>query len=267
MIRWCAYCQTYQGEAAPFDGYALTHTICPDCFARGAFDDGDLSARIAPIARFYAKVAGVATRGAPSAEALLDEGLALGLAPFDLVVGVLQPALYDVGQRWERGEITYRDEHRLTAVCAAMLDRLEARTPALAALRSGPKADVVLAGLSCNTHSVGLRIVELFLLASGVRVRRVEGRSVEDVVRAVREARPSVVGFGVTLLDQLPAALETAERVASGRDPARGRPRILFGGAAFRAGARLPESAPGTVCDDFRDVLALVRAEGGGGSD
>lgn len=262
MIRWCAYCQSYQGESAPFDQYAFTHTICPSCIARGAFDDGALGARIAPIVDFYRKVARVATTGNPSAEALLDEGLALGVTPFDLLVGVIQPALHEVGYRWERGEVTYQDEHRLTAVCSAMLDGLEQRMPAIAALRSAARRDVVLVGLPSNTHAVGLRIVELFLLVNGVRVLRVEARSVDQVVETLREARPALVGIGVTMPEQVDEAVAVADRISDELGPV--PPRVILGGAAFRRDAPRPALAHATLCDDFRSMLEMLRTPAGG---
>ena len=46
MIRWCAYCQHYQGEQEPLDDYSITHDICEPCLASGAMENPVLTARV-----------------------------------------------------------------------------------------------------------------------------------------------------------------------------------------------------------------------------
>ncbi len=31
MLKWCTYCQEFQGEVPPFDTLASTHGICQNC--------------------------------------------------------------------------------------------------------------------------------------------------------------------------------------------------------------------------------------------
>jgi methanogenic corrinoid protein MtbC1 len=253
MIRWCAYCQTFQGERAPFEDYSVTHTICSRCYDEEVFREADdIQARIEPIAQFYKTVESIATGAVASPDALIDEGSRLGIAPFDLLVGVLQPALSEVGERWARSEITYHDERRLTETCGAILDRLAVRYPEIADRRDASSPDVILASASGNAHTVGLRMVEFFLLARGARVLLFVGGSADELVRKTCETKPKILGIGVTLADQLDAAAQVANRVARQVGDVTD---VVIGGAAIRAGARLPPGTSARACSDFRALL------------
>ena len=116
MIRWCSNCQTYQGEVPPFDSYAITHGICEVCAAKGLMLGGPALAKIQPIVDFHNRVREEAKAGfITPPHSLLAEAITLEIQPIDLLIGLLQPALYEIGELWARGEVSIATEHRFSA--------------------------------------------------------------------------------------------------------------------------------------------------------
>lgn len=232
MIRWCSWCQRYQGEAEPFEDFRLTHTLCDACReADAALNDG-LVERVKPIQRYFAKVARAGAEGA-SATALLDEGLSLGLPPADLLMGVLQPVLYQMGARWSDADACVHEEHRLTGVCATMLQLLTERQPGWAGLRQAHAPQVLLVNAEDNFHTLGVQIVEFFLLAHGVPVFTVHpGLPARETAALAESLRPKVVGVSVALPTQLASVRELTATLTG--LPAERRPPVVAGGYGVR---------------------------------
>src|SRR6202789_4094244 len=123
MLRWCAYCQEFQGEIAPLDIFTTTHGICPACQAKGmaqlASEIGN-SHRLREIqGLLYA--AGKAGDMA-AAPRIIHSALTAGLRPVDILVGLITPLLYLIGLEWESSLITVADEHRFTSFCERVFE-------------------------------------------------------------------------------------------------------------------------------------------------
>src|SRR5690606_31303751 len=150
-IRWCAYCQTYQGERAPYDDYSLTHTICDRCAARDSWRKRSAIEAIEPVRRLFRRVASPGPGDEP--ERLVTQALAMGIEPIDLLLGIVQPVLYEVGARWALGEATVEEEHEVTRRCLAIYEALLERQGDLEALRRREPPEVLLACAPGNTHT------------------------------------------------------------------------------------------------------------------
>jgi methanogenic corrinoid protein MtbC1 len=254
MIRWCAYCQRYQGEAEPFDHYAITHTICGRCVTDGAYE-ADAIARIEPIRAFFERVPRSGTEPGLTAAALVDEGAALGIDPVDLLLGIVQPVLHRIGHRWARSEATVAEEHRVTMLCGGVIQRI-VEGAGNQALRNSRTPDVLLTVVDGNQHTLGVQILEVMLLRSGVSTFAVyPGLPPAEIVALARTLRPRVVAISAALPQQIQPALEAAERLAGERA---GGPPVVVGGLALRGGMELPRGAPLLARPDVRTLLDLV---------
>jgi methanogenic corrinoid protein MtbC1 len=250
MIRWCAYCQSYQGEKAPFEDYSITHTICERCAADGSTLTADAIARIEPVRALFSRLAEPASGDSPAK--LVDEALSLGIAPIDLLLGIVQPVLYDVGARWARGEASVEDEHEITRRCLAVYDALRARQSRHGAA-SQWRPDVLLASAPGNTHTLGLRIIELFLFSEEFTVRtEFTPRSVSELVALVRECEPRVVALSAALEEHLEAAAEVASRLAAPRAVP-----VCVGGRVLQDTAVVAGTTL-RACGDFRALPSLI---------
>lgn len=256
MIRWCAYCQRYQGEVEPFDDYSVTHTICEACEARAAYLSKEPPS-LESIRHFLARMARIGTGPGPTAAELVAQGAALGLDPDDLLLGVVQPVLHRIGERWARGEATIAEEHRVTALCAAVIERIAEADPRVAALRQAERPDVLLVVAEGNHHTLGVQILEALLIRSRISTFTLfPGLPVEETVRLARSLAPRVVAISSALPEQLEPALQVAARLADA--PHQDRPLVVVGGLALRGDLGLAAGAPLVPCRDPRALLELA---------
>lgn len=254
MIEWCAYCQTFQGEKAPFDSWEVTHGMCDECVARNVFHEAGALNAILPVAEFFAGVREEAKRGfSTPARLVLERGAALGIRPLDLLVGVLQPALSEIGRAWERGEVTVAVEHRFSAAVESVVSALLVR--AREETRAAGQPDFLLVNADGNFHTLGVRVVEFFLLSHGRSVTTfIPGLPSPEVIAQVRALRPRVLGVSVSQRGQLGAVRDVAAALAD--LPPDVRPRLAVGGQLFQSGAAVGEGLP--VCTRLVDLLALA---------
>lgn len=258
MIRWCAYCQRFQGEVAPFDDYAMTHTICERCVASRAYTRKQ-PASLDAIRSFFGRIAASGLDPLPSAAAVVTEGAALGLDPVDLLLGIIQPVLRQIGERWARSEVTVAEEHRCTALCSEVVQLLVNADPNVTALRQARSPEVLLVAAEGNHHSLGIQILEVVLLRHQVATFTLyPGVPIEEVVRLARTLKPRFIAISAALPPHVAAAQAVAERIA--QEPSEARPLVIVGG--FAAATIAPPSVPGLlVCRDLDKFMTLVMGE------
>ncbi|MDZ7643427.1 MAG: B12-binding domain-containing protein [Woeseiaceae bacterium] len=78
---------------------------------------------------------------------------------------MLQPTLYEIGRRFEAGEISVAEEHRVSQFVQASIDAVEARGAGTDA-----KPQVLLATAPGNTHTIGTRFLAKALNEAGIPV-------------------------------------------------------------------------------------------------
>ena len=90
-----------------------------------------------------------------SAEGVINDALAMGMAPEAIHALVMVPAMVRLGELWECQAITVADEHLATSICQRVLVRL---VEALSARRipQGSLPRVLLAGVEGQHHTLGL---------------------------------------------------------------------------------------------------------------
>jgi methanogenic corrinoid protein MtbC1 len=257
MIRWCAYCQRFQGEVAPFDDYAMTHTLCEHCEATGAFLRKQ-PATLKRIRHFFSRVARSGIAPAVTAQEIVQEGAALGLDPVDLLLGIVQPVLRQVGERWARAEATIAEEHRITALCAGVSRLLLEGDATLAALRHEQPPRVLLVAAEGNQHTIGLQIVEVVLLRNSISTfSAYPGLPDDEIAELARLLRPRVVGISAAMPEQVACAVAVERRLREW--PPAERPRTVVGGLGPRCEpSQLPDDGSLSVCTDFRSLIALA---------
>jgi methanogenic corrinoid protein MtbC1 len=256
MIRWCAYCQRYQGEVEPYDDYSVTHTICEVCEARSAYLSKEPPS-LESIRLFLGRLARLGTGPGPTAAELVAQGAALGLDPDDLLLGVVQPVLHRIGERWARKEATIAEEHRVTALCSALIERVAEADPDVAALRQAQRPEVLLVVAEGNHHTLGVQILEALLIRSRISTFTLyPGLPADETVELARSLSPRVVAISAALPEQLEPALRVANHLAD--SPPSERPRVVVGGLALRDDRALPAGAPLIPCRDPRALLELA---------
>jgi len=189
-----------------------------------------------------------------AAVTIARDALQRGASAVDLYVDLFQAALYEIGRRWERNEISVADEHMATAIVQYVLAQVYERLP----IPAPTKGRIIVAGVAGELHQLGPNIVADVLETHGWDVRFL-GTNVptSSLLRAIEQHRPDVLGLSLTMLTNTP---QFREAVASVREQFRGAcPKIVAGGRAFRLARTLSRDCQVDACaTDVRDALRVL---------
>jgi methanogenic corrinoid protein MtbC1 len=140
-------------------------------------------------------------------------------------VDLLQPAQYEIGELWYRGEIQVADEHRATAVVQWVTERLP---PSPVDAPVAPGARCLMAALGDEQHVLGMRQLQLAFEDDGWRVEMMPASTdLAKLVNRVREIDPSLVCISA---GYLPSTTNLQRAVTAIREL---RIPVLVGGPAF----------------------------------
>lgn len=166
-----------------------------------------------------------------AAERIIEEALAI--LPVDQIcVQVLEPALAEVGARWQRQEVGIGVEHFASGFVLRKLGTLfNLSQPHIG---RGP---IVAACVEGEQHEIGLFLTALFLSKGGYRVIYLgPDLPIRDLCTAVSALDPSLVLLSASSEPSAAALIETvrALRAQSARDDATVKqPLIAYGGTVF----------------------------------
>ena len=194
------------------------------------------------------------------ADRVVEEAVAL-VPVEDVCLHVLQPALYEIGDRWARGEVGVGVEHFASGFVLRRLGALfnlsqsdVGRGPVVAACAEGEQ------------HEVGLLLTCLFLSRRGVRVVYLgPNLPFADLVEAVRRTRPVLVLLSASTPESVPSLVRTVRALrelcqveAGGEGRVAPCPTIGYGGHVFVLRPELREEIDGVFLG--RDAEEAVTA-------
>ena len=205
------------------------------------------------VADYFQQVADQVQQGQIPLD-LLDEGLRHGLNPWDLLIGIVQPALRTMGAAWAWAGAPTEAEHQFTANCSRLIDLLRDRQPGFEALSQAVRPEVLLVNAEGNGHLLGLRLVEFFLLTRATTTATIpSGVPTAEVLAAIRGLRPRKVGISCATAEQLGPAGRTVAAIAA--LPASIRPQVYVGGYAIRGHEAALRGWPCRITSDPADLL------------
>ena len=193
-------------------------------------------------------------RDVGAARAVIEASLHAGLAVPEIYLGILQPALYEIGRWWAVGDFSVADEHSATAVTLSVLGMLGPR------MRTAPKDGrlAVVTGSPEERHALGVQMVADFLEGDGWEVLNLGASTpASDLARMADAERPDVVALSTSTPAGLPGAAEAVGALLA-LDP---RPLVVLGGQlwAGRARADAPGLGADLVVDGPRELVAKLR--------
>ncbi len=169
-----------------------------------------------------------------------------GVSVKDLYLQVFAPAQVEIGQRWQRNEITVAHEHYCTAATQLIMSMLYPRM--FRGERNGRR--LVAATVAGNLHEIGARMVADFFEFDGWDTYFTGADTpLRAVVASVAEREAHVVALSATLSQHV-AGL--ADLIAALRaEPATADVLVLVGGRPFRYDTELWQriGADGTATD------------------
>jgi len=255
MIKWCSYCIHFIGECEPWGDYQISHGVCPACYQRLLTSDVPHPGPVQEFKAFFRSMQRLARLDHPGDVArILAESRRLGIPAMDLMLGILQPLLVEIGLLWAAGRVTVAAEHHFSALVDDLLAHL--RPGPDPAAEPGPPR-LVLLGAEGNDHVLGLKMAGPYFLAAGVpTLTLLTPLPARELLELLDHHRPAAVGFSIALPEQLAQVQETARRIR--RLPAPPR-HLLVGGAAARAGLALDPALDLRLCRQLPEALALLR--------
>jgi len=193
-------------------------------------------------------------RDSARARRVVEQALEDGIPIPDIYLGMLAPAMQEVGHRWAMGELNVAEEHYATAVAQSILDGLGRR------LRRPPKDGrlAIVSGTPEELHALGTRVVADFLETDGWEVLLLgTGAPAGDIAALVESEQPDLVALSTATAGVIEGVVDVLQALRA-ISP---RPCIVAGGrfwteettpAAIEFGADL-------VIQDPRELVALLR--------
>jgi MerR family transcriptional regulator, light-induced transcriptional regulator len=193
-------------------------------------------------------------RDVGAARAAVEAALGAGVAVPEVYLGVLQPALYEIGRSWAVGDFSVADEHSATAVTQSVLGMLGPR------MRTAPKDGrlAVVTGSPEERHPLGVQMVADFLEGDGWEVLNLGASTpAGDLARMADRERPDVVALSTATPAGLPGAAEAVAALLALAP----RPLVVLGGQLWQGRARADADSLGAdlLVDGPRELVALLR--------
>lgn len=184
----------------------------------------------------------------------VEEALAM-LPVEDVCLLVLQPALYEIGHRWARGEIGISSEHFASAFVIRKLGALFN----LSQPEHG-RGPIVATCLEGELHEVGLLLTCLFLSRRGYRIVYLgPNLPLEDLIDTIRRLRPPLVLLSASTPPsalQLAAATHELRARLGTADGDHEPPTIGYGGHVFVTHPELRDGVNGVFLGCSADEAA-----------
>lgn len=161
-----------------------------------------------------------------AAAAIFERAMDANGSLVEVALHLVQPALYEVGHRWQSNQASVAQEHLATAIAQSLLTQglLRSKSPAW----NGRK--VLLACVQDNHHAVGLQMVADAFRLAGWEVQSL-GANVPTtaLVGQVRKFQPDLLGLSISFAHQLRVVRDVLALL-----PEQGaRPAVIIGGLAI----------------------------------
>lgn len=257
MIQWCAYCQSFIGEKAPFEDYTFTHGICASCNANKetSMSRENVSVSVGLRKKFDNLRDAVKKNDFEKVHRVMDELLATGISPVDLTMAFFQPVLFQVGEQWESGATSVNEEHRYTAYFENLLNQLWLRRPEVSAKRFSDSPTTYLCNAAGSQHTLGLKVLEFVLSFLDIpNFVEPNTNDIDAVVEQINKLKPKVVGVSISLENQVSFAETLATRILI-QSPTI---KLVTGGSYFREKSG-PRAIPNgyKLIKDFSQIREL----------
>jgi len=170
-----------------------------------------------------------------------------------LYLQVLQPAMYTVGEMWERGEISVAKEH----LASALINRLMSMQYIdLIRPREKKLGKALVSAASNEFHEIGATMVANCLELDGWDVEYLGANMpLDELLLYVAAHEPDILALSVAMPFNLEAVQDVIHNIRTWE--ARPRPKILVGGLAFH---ELPDLAEQIGADGYAaDCSQAVR--------
>jgi MerR family transcriptional regulator, light-induced transcriptional regulator len=207
-------------------------------------------ARVSGLARMYA--AALVAGDEVAAEIAIREAMEANLDAAEIDDEIIAPALWLVGELWERGEISVADEHLASEISLRVLALHREVTRVAQDRRTH---HVMLATPAGELHTIALRMVGELLRSAGYPIVMLGANVPADaLVACVRRHRADVLCLSATMPGMSGLMCRTIDQVQKAIPST----QFVIGGRGLSAG---PRSLPGVmVCQRVSEAVEAVDA-------
>jgi excisionase family DNA binding protein len=188
---------------------------------------------------------------------VLEEALASGMEPDQVLLELVGPALRSIGTLWEQGRLSVADEHRASSVAARLISRLGARF----ARRGHKRGTVILAAAPGDLHGFPVSIAANLLRWRGFDVVELGADTPSDALAETAVGEPDLVAVGIACTAG--GSPQAARRAIAALRKSVPNVPVLIGGAAVADAAHArrlgADVFTGRLADEVvRSVEAIV---------
>ena len=160
--------------------------------------------------------------------AVINRCLDNGRSLVEVEMHVIQPALYQIGEKWQANQVTVAQEHMASAIVQSVMTTGLLRSPPPALINKR----ILLSCVAGNNHAIGLRMVADAFLLDGWEVQYL-GANVPTtaLVAQTVEWKPDLVRLSVSFPQQLPVVKAIIAQLSTHFGSA--RPAVIIGGLAI----------------------------------
>lgn len=185
----------------------------PDRSAAAADDDCE------PHATYHTFTRSLIDGDRHTATRIVTDALRGGANMTGVGVGLVQPAMYEIGELWQRNKVTVAQEHLATTICHNVLAMAYART----SFKEPRGLCAIFAALEGNHHVLGLRMTSDAFEAEGWTVNHLGADTpLVDLMRMIDSTKPNLIGLSISLnshIEQLGEAVTRLRAEFAGRCP------------------------------------------------
>ena len=128
----------------------------------------------------------------------------------DIYEGVIRAALYDVGELWERGEISVASEHMASAIVESILNELYSKIIS----KSRKNNTVVASSVEREAHQIGIKMVADIFEIHGWNVHFLGANTpLNDLIKFIEIVNPKIVALSMSIYFHINLLEEMIERI------------------------------------------------------
>jgi len=247
------------GESEPKENFNLTHGVCAKCKPKARSMNKNEIEGILPVRNFFLELQlKLFKKDVFDKDEVLKEARRLKIKPGDLLAGVMQPLLYEIGQLYLNQKIAAVQEHKFSMFIKALIAEIQKE---MVLDNHHKNTEVLLACANGNYHEFGISMIDLQLREAGVKVESiVPGLPPDQLFNYAHELRTKVVGISVSMESQIEDVKKSVELFNQSEDY---HPLVIIGGFAIRNISKPIPGATlftGTMPEMVETIIDHVRA-------
>ncbi len=205
MIRWCSYCAKFIGEKEPYQDYTITHGLCINCKAKFSNKNSFDISKLNEIQEFFSEIENQGKSGIIIApEDVLKKGLNLGLQYSDVIMGIIQPIMRKIGDLFEKKLLSIEQEHLFSHFSNSIINLILSKISIDEFGKIENKIDVILMCIEGNSHTIGIRFLDIVLKDAGIMSYVIlYPLSEDELVNLIIKIRPKAIAISIALEEHL----------------------------------------------------------------